>query len=129
MTSWTRHAAAALAVTGICSAAVLSGTGVAAADDDDSLTRSTCSWAQIDATLEDQDPVLARLIDGHLELTSGLAVMYQLPPEARPESFFRIVSQYPDVEDRIEHIRRDHAPGSEPVRAKFDRVADTCHRH
>lgn len=129
MTSWIRRAATAAAVTGICTAAVLSATGVAAADDDDSLTRSTCSWSQIDATLQDQDPVLARLIDGHPELTTGLNVMYQMPPDTRPESFIRIVSQFPDVADRIDQIRRDHAPGSEPVRAKFDRAADTCHRH
>lgn len=127
MKSWTRRAAVATLLTGICTTALLSGTGIAAAADADSLTRSTCSWGQINAAFNNQDPVLASRIDGHPELTTGLAAMYQMAPPTRPESFMSIVSQYPDVLARMDQIRRDNPPGSDPVLAKFDRVADTCH--
>ncbi|MBF6269978.1 hemophore-related protein [Nocardia farcinica] len=123
----TRTRLAALTAGAAASAAVLLGTGVAAAgplESAEPLLSTDCTFAQVDAALHAEAPELAAMLDAYPAQKAELQRRFDQPVEQRRADFQMLVEQNPDLAAQAE---------SDPRAAQLSQalaaVAATCHNY
>ncbi|MFI5780282.1 hemophore-related protein [Nocardia sp. NPDC051570] len=123
MLSRTRFAATTLAAGALTALSVLL-PGTASADPIDQLApllNSTCSFAQVDAALHDQDPQLAAALDNNQAVKGQIRQMFDQPIDQRRAQAQQYLAQHPD---QVQQAEND--PRAAQAQALVQKLADTC---
>ncbi|GAA4489212.1 hypothetical protein GCM10023094_50420 [Rhodococcus olei] len=128
MTTTARTRGALLAAGAAVTAALLA-PGLASADPAPSnpLLDSTCSFAQIDAALQQTAPKLAARLDKHPRAEAALTDLFNRPADQRQQAIDQFRAEHPKLAARLDAART--GPHADRIHAELATVADTCHDH
>lgn len=109
-------------------AVMLFSAGVASAEPGDGpLIQTTCSYPQLEAALQVEDPELSARLAQNPDAQAKLQAFIALPVDQRKQRVQQKLAENPQWQAKID-AKRNTPEGQEKV-ALAERIADTCHNY